>query len=52
MKPANKAKEAYCGGVCGGERRVPRFLMIDQRTAPYSQTKTIALRANLSQGQR
>jgi hypothetical protein len=20
MKPANKAKEAYCGGVCGGER--------------------------------
>ena len=19
-KPANKAKEAYCGGVCGGER--------------------------------
>jgi hypothetical protein len=27
-------------------------LMIDQRTAPYSQIKTIALRANLSQGQR
>ena len=21
MKPANKAKEAHCGGVCGGERR-------------------------------
>ena len=20
MKPANKAKEAHCGGVCGGER--------------------------------
>jgi hypothetical protein len=20
MKPANKAKDAYCGGVCGGER--------------------------------
>ena len=20
MKPANKAKEAYCGGICGGER--------------------------------
>ena len=20
LKPANKAKEAYCGGVCGGER--------------------------------
>jgi hypothetical protein len=20
MKPANKAKEAHCGGVCGGEQ--------------------------------
>ena len=20
MKPANKAKEAHCGGICGGER--------------------------------
>ena len=20
-KPANKAKEAHCGGICGGERR-------------------------------
>jgi|SRR5690242_19838551 hypothetical protein len=48
LKPANKAKEAYCGGVCGGERsgytywtqsqaRVPNAL---ERIRPLSPSHT------------
>jgi hypothetical protein len=46
MKPANKAKEAHCGGVCGAvaaesvERRAGAKGNAGQQTMPWAQSQT------------